>query len=67
MVSRLLAPYFPALPEHNCPGQAFAAFKFVTKEGNRVFDSGGTISLFTSNQFKGPTPVTRAHGALSKE
>jgi hypothetical protein len=36
-------------------------------EGNTVFDSLLTRGLFAASQFKGSTPVTRAHGALSKE
>ena len=37
------------------------------RECNTVFDSQGTKGLFVSSQFKGSTPVKRAHGALSKE
>ena len=38
-----------------------------SREGDTVFDRRGAKGLFANSQFKGSTPVTRAHGALSKE
>ena len=35
--------------------------------GDTAVDRRGAKGLFANSQFKGSTPVTRAHGALSKE